>query len=137
VIHRWLCLRALRLHACLVLVDGGCLLACWWQLHRALAGNALSWAYTFEWPGFAVLAGWGWWQLVHDTPEELHHRRLERRADKEEWQAAMRGEALPDRCAPAPDPSNLSGEVVARSGDDDPRGVTVHLAHRGNRDTAR
>ena len=27
-----------------------------WQFHRALAGNALSWAYTFEWPFFAALA---------------------------------------------------------------------------------
>ena len=26
-----------------------------WQFHRALAGNALSWAYTFEWPLFAGL----------------------------------------------------------------------------------
>jgi hypothetical protein len=24
-----------------------------WQLHRAMAGNGLSWAYTFEWPLFA------------------------------------------------------------------------------------
>jgi hypothetical protein len=27
-----------------------------WQLHRALAGNGLSWAYTFEWPLFAGFA---------------------------------------------------------------------------------
>ena len=24
-----------------------------WQFHRALSGNGLSWAYTFEWPLFA------------------------------------------------------------------------------------
>jgi hypothetical protein len=90
--RRWLGPRALRLHASLVLIAGGCLLAGWWQLHRALAGNALSWAYTFEWPVFAGVAGWGWWQLVHDTQEELRARRAERRADREEWRAAMRGE---------------------------------------------
>ena len=27
-----------------------------WQLHRALGGNGLSWAYTFEWPLFAGFA---------------------------------------------------------------------------------
>src|SRR5271165_5453225 len=25
-----------------------------WQLHRAESGNSLSWAYTFEWPLFAI-----------------------------------------------------------------------------------
>jgi hypothetical protein len=24
-----------------------------WQFHRAISGNGLSWAYTFEWPLFA------------------------------------------------------------------------------------
>src|ERR1700751_1282590 len=30
---------------------------CWlgdWQFRRAIAGNTLSWAYTFEWPIFAI-----------------------------------------------------------------------------------
>ena len=27
-----------------------------WQFHRAIAGNGLSWAYTFEWPLFAGFA---------------------------------------------------------------------------------
>ena len=26
-----------------------------WQFHRAESGNALSWAYTFEWPIFAII----------------------------------------------------------------------------------
>ena len=38
----------------------------WWQLTRALAGNTLSWAYTFEWPLFAGYAVYVWWQLIHD-----------------------------------------------------------------------
>jgi len=38
----------------------------WWQLERALGGNTLSWAYTFEWPLFAGYAVYVWWQLVHD-----------------------------------------------------------------------
>jgi len=28
----------------------------YWQFRRAEAGNALSWAYTFEWPLFAIFA---------------------------------------------------------------------------------
>jgi hypothetical protein len=64
------------LHLAAVVVVAGCLLAFWWQLHRALGGNDLSWAYCFEWPIFAVLGAIGWWQLVHDDPRgEGHHSR--------------------------------------------------------------
>jgi hypothetical protein len=55
------------LHLAALLVASGCLAAFWWQLHRALQGNDLSWAYCFEWPIFAVLAVVGWWQLIHDN----------------------------------------------------------------------
>ena len=37
-----------------------------WQLHRALTGNALSWAYTFEWPLFAVFAVVFWAKTIRD-----------------------------------------------------------------------
>ena len=37
-----------------------------WQLHRAESGNALSWAYTFEWPIFAVLGVAFWVKTVID-----------------------------------------------------------------------
>jgi hypothetical protein len=40
-----------------------------WQLRRAEAGNALSWAYTFEWPIFAVFAVVFWAKTIKD---ELH-----------------------------------------------------------------
>lgn len=42
---------------------------CWlgdWQLHRALGGNALSWAYTFEWPLFAVFGAVFWARTIRD-----------------------------------------------------------------------
>jgi len=58
--------RALLLHLAVLVAAPGCLAAFWWQLHRALAGNDLSWAYCFEWPIFSVLALVGWWQLIHD-----------------------------------------------------------------------
>ena len=35
-----------------------------WQLHRALAGNALSWAYTFEWPIFALMGAVFWGKTI-------------------------------------------------------------------------
>jgi hypothetical protein len=56
------------LHFLLVTVAPGCLLAGWWQVHRALSGNLLSYFYSVEWPIFAVLAVVAWWQLVHDRP---------------------------------------------------------------------
>lgn len=32
----------------------------WWQLSRATGGNALSWAYTIEWPIFAAFVAFMW-----------------------------------------------------------------------------
>ncbi len=37
-----------------------------WQLHRALGGNGLSWAYTFEWPLFACFAVVFWAKTIRD-----------------------------------------------------------------------
>lgn len=48
-------------------------IACWgmlwlgdWQFHRALAGNGLSWAYTFEWPLFCGFGLVFWARTVRD-----------------------------------------------------------------------
>jgi hypothetical protein len=47
-------------HAVVWLAVAAFLALGWWQAGRAAAGNTLSWAYTFEWPLFAVfvLAMW-------------------------------------------------------------------------------
>ena len=37
-----------------------------WQLHRALSGNELSWAYTFEWPLFAIFGVYFWVKSLRD-----------------------------------------------------------------------
>lgn len=76
----WLSARALRLHAALVVVVGACLALGWWQLSRALGGNALSWVYTFEWPFFALYACYMWWKLIHEPLAET--RAAERAAAK-------------------------------------------------------
>ena len=76
----WLSRRAVMLHVSATVAIGGCAFAFWWQLHRALGGNNLSWAYTFEWPFFAALAGVMWWQQVHESPDSIGLRTLARRA---------------------------------------------------------
>jgi hypothetical protein len=74
-VWQWIKPRSLGLHLAFVLIAGGCLVAAWWQVHRAMAGNTLSYLYSIEWPAFAVVAGIGWWQMVHDTPEDIARRR--------------------------------------------------------------
>jgi hypothetical protein len=37
-----------------------------WQLHRAEAGNELSWAYTVEWPLFAIFGVYFWAKSLRD-----------------------------------------------------------------------
>jgi hypothetical protein len=37
-----------------------------WQFHRAISGNPLSWAYTFEWPLFAIFAVVFWAKTIKD-----------------------------------------------------------------------
>lgn len=66
--ERWLSKRALVLHLALVVWFPGCLVAFWWQVHRALGGNGLSYLYSAEWPLFALAGVWVWWQLVHTVP---------------------------------------------------------------------
>ena len=61
--------RWLGWHVFVVAAVAGMLALGDWQLHRAEAGNGLSWAYTFEWPLFAVFAVVFWVKTIKD---ELH-----------------------------------------------------------------
>jgi hypothetical protein len=58
--------RCICLHVVTLLLVSSFLLAAWWQYDAARGGNALSWAYVFEWPAFAIYAIYMWWQLIHD-----------------------------------------------------------------------
>jgi hypothetical protein len=58
--------RWLGWHVLMVVCFWGMLWLGDWQLHRALAGNALSWAYTFEWPLFAGFAVVFWAKTIKD-----------------------------------------------------------------------
>ena len=61
--------RWLGWHLLVILIIVGMLWLGSWQLHRAEAGNALSWAYTFEWPLFAIFAVVFWAKTIRD---EVH-----------------------------------------------------------------
>jgi DNA-binding transcriptional regulator of glucitol operon len=58
--------RWLGWHLAMVVSVAGMLALGWWQYRRAMAGNALSWAYTFEWPVFAVFAVVFWAKTIRD-----------------------------------------------------------------------
>ncbi len=62
--------EATRLHVTLAVGLVLCVAAFWFELGRALGGNALSWAYVFEWPLLAVFAVYMWWQLLHPGREK-------------------------------------------------------------------
>ena len=58
--------RWLAWHAFATLAFAGMLWLGDWQLHRALSGNELSWAYTFEWPLFAIFGAYFWAKSLRD-----------------------------------------------------------------------
>jgi hypothetical protein len=100
--------RWLAWHAFAVVAFWG---MCWlgdWHFHRAMSGNSLSWAYTFEWPLFAVMGGYFWAKTIRD---EFHLRsgavteaaEATEAADGPPGEAAI-GEALPRGAAAGGDP---------------------------------
>ena len=64
--------RWLGWHLAMLASVAGMLALGYWQMRRAEAGNALSWAYTFEWPVFAVFAIVFWVKTIRDElrPEQ-------------------------------------------------------------------
>jgi hypothetical protein len=66
---RWTILlrpRWLAWHAFAVAATLGMLWLGDWQLHRAKSGNELSWAYTVEWPLFAIFGVYFWAKSLRD-----------------------------------------------------------------------
>ncbi len=60
-----------------------------WQLHRALSGNALSWAYTFEWPLFSCFAVVFWAKTIRDEFRIRHGEIADPRAQAAELPAGL------------------------------------------------
>jgi hypothetical protein len=58
--------RWLGWHLLMIVLVLGMLALGDWQLHRAEDGNALSWAYTFEWPIFAGFVIVFWAKTIRD-----------------------------------------------------------------------
>lgn len=82
-----------------------------WQFHRAESGNALSWAYTFEWPIFAVFGVVFWAKTVRDE--------LKPPAAQVPAQAAG-GPGLPAGAAPASGAGSPGQDGPAGEEPDDP-----------------
>jgi hypothetical protein len=58
--------RWLGWHALAMVLIAGMLALGYWQFRRAEEGNALSWAYTFEWPVFAIFGVVFWAKTIRD-----------------------------------------------------------------------
>jgi hypothetical protein len=109
--HRWQFLlrpRWLAWHVFAVVATAGMLWLGDWQLHRAESGNELSWAYTIEWPLFAICGIYFW---VRTIREELH----------EAGRSASSGETATTEPAGAPEPADaylarLRSEVASTAG---------------------
>src|SRR5215469_3697449 len=71
-----------------------------WQFRRAMAGNGLSWAYTFEWPVFAIFGAVFWVKTVRD--ELRPARPAERAKIVLPAGAAGEGTAAADGALPGP-----------------------------------
>ena len=112
-LYQWTKPRSLGLHVLFLMVASGCLVAMWWQVHRAMQGNVLSYLYSVEWPAIAVVTGIGWWQMFHDTPEDI--------ARRSEYHRRMRA---------------ASAEVVARTLPRSARALTVESSEVGARTLA-
>ena len=55
--------RTSGLHLLLFLVLLLCAMAFVFEIHRALAGNSLSWAYVFEWPLLGIFSVYMWYRM--------------------------------------------------------------------------
>ncbi len=66
-----------------------CALACWFELKRALSGNALSWAYVFEWPLLACFAVYMWSHMLSGHGETSARAEEEVPQVSEEYQGML------------------------------------------------
>lgn len=72
----WRTRRTIYSSMAIVVWFPGCLIAAWWQVTIALAGDSLGWLYSIEWPVFACFGVYFWWFLVHDDPNDVGRRKL-------------------------------------------------------------
>jgi hypothetical protein len=85
-----------------------------WQFHRAIDGNALSWAYTFEWPVFAVFGVVFWAKTILDEGKPAGAKGKAGLGG-----AAAPGGAGPDRAAAGLDLPGAGGPAAAGHDEDE------------------
>ena len=132
--RRWTSRRALVAHAVILVWVPGCVLACWWQVTVALSGDELGWVYTFMWPVFALFSLVLWWSIIHDDPDTVGARGLERLRREQE------SAAPPAPRAGAPDPGQqtvVPDDAIARAEAEDAElaAYNAYLAELRQRDT--
>jgi hypothetical protein len=66
---------AFKTHLTLLLGLALCAGAFWFEIGRAERGNALSWAYVFEWPLLGLFAIYMWWKILHPGVSSKRRRR--------------------------------------------------------------
>jgi hypothetical protein len=104
-------------HAFAILATAGMLGLGDWQLRRAAAGNELSWAYTVEWPLFAILGAVFWAKTLRAelrTPA----------AAGDEADHAGTGDGIPDPAWAGPPDAGADDSATAESGG----GATAYAA---------
>ena len=107
--------RWLAWHSFAVLATAGMLWLGDWQLGRALSGNELSWAYTFEWPLFTIFGIYFWVKSVRDELR-LARDAESHGADGQPGDAATAGTAAGDTGPAAGDTDTAAaggGEAVS------------------------
>ncbi|HEY1825748.1 MAG TPA: hypothetical protein VGG21_07295 [Acidimicrobiales bacterium] len=80
--------RAIGLHITLICWIALCALAAWWQVGRAVQGNALSFLYSIEWPLIGILGIVGWYSMLNMEKVSEHKEQARR-----EYEERMRAEA--------------------------------------------
>jgi hypothetical protein len=104
---KWLCW-----HAFAVVAFFGMLWLGDWQWHCALSGNTLSWAYTFEWPLFAIFGVVFWVRTVRDEVGLTAIRSARRASQAGTGTAAATGSDAAAGTMPA---RTVAGSTVAAS----------------------
>jgi hypothetical protein len=103
--ERWLSKRAVSLHLAVLVFVPGCVVAAWWQIHRAEDGNQLSYLYSVMWPVFGLLGLYFWWMLLHTDYETVGlkgMRRQQQTAASDEVEGGTVAVASPAPEVPAP-----------------------------------
>jgi hypothetical protein len=108
---KWLCW-----HAFAVVAFIGMLWLGDWQWHCALSGNSLSWAYTFEWPLFAIFGVVFWVRTVRDEVGLTAIKAARKAASASDAAATS---AAPPSVAPAPRPDPDAAASALPPGEDD------------------